>query len=252
MNYLVPERLDRLAREYALGTLAGPARRRFERVLQSSPAAVQAVDAWRQRLAVLDLSTVPRQPPAATWHRIEQRLFGGPPPAQAAAATASAWQRLLQALRGLLSGRTLSGALAGLLLCALLVRVAPGLLGLEPRADALPASYVGLLLDAGGKPTLLASSRRQGRQLTVKLLQPLAVPTGQVAQLWALPKDGGAPVAVGVVPASGSARIALPDTSEKLFFTVSQLAVSFEPAPVQAGGAPSGPFTLIGHCVKVW
>ena len=27
MNYLLPERLDRLAREYALGTLAGAARR---------------------------------------------------------------------------------------------------------------------------------------------------------------------------------------------------------------------------------
>lgn len=248
MNYLLPERLDRLAREYALGTLAGPARRRFERVLQSSPAASMAVDVWRQRLAVLDLSTVPKQPPEASWQQIERRLFGTPQPLQAP----SGWQRLLLALRGLLSGRTISGALAGLLLCAVLVRVAPGMLGLEPRADALPASYVGLLLDAGGKPTLVASSRRQGRQLTVKLLQPLAVPAGQVAQLWALPKDGGAPLAVGVVPASGSARIALPDTSEKLFFTVSQLAVSFEPAPVQAGGAPTGPFALIGHCVKVW
>ncbi len=248
MNYLLPERLDRLAREYALGTLAGPARRRFERVLQSSPAASMAVDVWRQRLAALDLSTVPKQPPEATWQKIEQRLFGTPQPTQ----TPSPWQRVQQALGGLLSGRTISGALAGLLLCAVLVRVAPGLLGLEPRADALPASYVGLLLDASGKPTLVASSRRQGRQLTVKLLQPLAVPAGQVAQLWALPKNGGAPMAVGVVPASGSARIALPDTSETLFFTVSQLAVSFEPAPVLAGGAPSGAFTLIGHCVKVW
>ncbi|MES2611855.1 MAG: anti-sigma factor [Pseudomonadota bacterium] len=249
MNYLLPERLDRLAREYALGTLAGPARRRFERVLQSSPAASMAVDVWRQRLAVLDLSIVPRQPPEATWQKIEQRLFGTPQPAPAAA---SPWQRAVQALLGVLSGRTIAGALAGLLLCAVLVRVAPGMLGLEPRADALPASYVGLLLDAGGKPKLVASSRRQGRQLTVKLLQPLAVPAGQVAQLWALPKDGGAPLAVGVVPASGSARIALPDASEKLFFTVSQLAVSFETSPVQAGGAPSGPFVLIGHCVKVW
>ena len=248
MNYLMPERLDRLAREYALGTLAGPARRRFERVLQSSPAASMAVDVWRQRLAVLDLSIVPRQPPEASWQQIERRLFGTPQPPMAQ----SGWQRLLLALRGLLSGRTIAGALAGLLLCAVLVRVAPGMLGLEPRADALPASYVGLLLDAGGKPTLVASSRRQGRQLTVKLLQPLAVPAGQVAQLWALPKDGGAPLPVGVVPASGSARITLPDTSEKLFFTVSQLAVSFEPAEVQAGGAPSGSFALIGHCVKVW
>lgn len=249
MNYLLPERLDRLAREYALGTLAGPARRRFERVLQSSPAASMAVDVWRQRLAVLDLSTVPKQPPEASWQQIERRLFGTH---EAAQAPASAWKRTVQVLLGVLSGRTIAGALAGLLLCAVLVRVAPGMLGLEPRADALPASYVGLLLDAGGKPTLVATSRRQGRQLTVKLLQPLAVPAGQVAQLWALPKDGGAPLAVGLVPASGSARIALPDTSEKLFFTVSQLAVSFEPAPVQAGGAPTRPFALIGHCVKVW
>ena len=39
MNYLLPERLERLAREYALGTLAGPARRRFERLLRKTPAA---------------------------------------------------------------------------------------------------------------------------------------------------------------------------------------------------------------------
>ncbi len=247
MNYLLPERLDRLAREYALGTLAGPARRRFERVLQSSPAASMAVDVWRQHLSVLDLSLVPRQPPEATWQKIEQRLFAGPGQTRA-----PAWQRVLHALYGLVSGRALGGVLAGMLLCAVLLRVSPGLVGLEPRVDVLPASYVGLLLNAEGKPALVASSRRQGRQLTVKILQPLNVPAGQVAQLWALPKDGGAPFPVGVVPASGSARIALPDSSEKLFFTVSQLAVSFEKSPVQAAGAPSGPFALIGHCVKVW
>jgi anti-sigma-K factor RskA len=86
----------------------------------------------------------------------------------------------------------------------------------------------------------------------VKLLQPLDIPAGKVAELWALPKDGSAPFAVGVIPTKGSAQIVLPDASEKLFFSVSQLAVSFEPAPVKAGGAPSGAFALIGHCVKVW
>ena len=64
MNYLLPERLDRLARAYALGTLAGPARRRFDRVLRSSPAASVAVDVWRQRLSILDLAVVPMQPPS--------------------------------------------------------------------------------------------------------------------------------------------------------------------------------------------
>ena len=43
MNYLQPERLDRLAREYALGTLHGRARSRIERVLRHSAAATLAV-----------------------------------------------------------------------------------------------------------------------------------------------------------------------------------------------------------------
>jgi anti-sigma-K factor RskA len=246
MNYLLPRRLDVLAREYALGTLAGPARRRFEGVLRSSPAASTAVSIWRERLSVLDLTIVPMQPPVSTWRGIEGRLFT--PPSRTAPAPS---RGALQALRGLFSGRSLAGALAGALLCAVLLRL-PGIIDLEPRIDALPQSYVGLLLDKAGKPTLVASSRRQGRQLTVKLLQPLDIPAGKVAELWALPKDGGAPFPVGVIPAKGSAQIALPDASEKLFFSVSQLAVSFEPAPVNSGDAPSGAFALIGHCVKVW
>jgi anti-sigma-K factor RskA len=245
VNYLLPERLDRLAREYALGTLAGPARRRFERLLRSSPAAGLAVGVWQQRLAVLELATVPKQPPGAVWRGIEQRLF---PAAPQTAAPRGAWSWL----GALLSARTLGGALAGVLLCAVLLRGQPGLIGMEPQLDALPASYVGLLLDPAGKPTLLASSRRQGRQLSIKMLQPISIPSGQVAQLWALPKDGSAPFPVGTVPDKGAARITLPDVSEKLFFTVSQLAVSLEQAPAKAGDTPSTAYLLIGHCVKLW
>jgi anti-sigma-K factor RskA len=251
MNYLLPQRLDRLAREYALGTLAGRARRRFERVLRASPAAAMAVSVWQERLAVLELGTAPRQPPEATWRSLEQRLFPAPahtPPAAAAAPRNGAWAWA----RGVLSGRSLGTALAGALVCVTLLRYQPGLIGMEPSVDALPPSYVGLLLDKAGKPTLLASSRRQGRQLTVKMLQPITVPPGQVAQLWALPKDGSAPFPVGTVPEKGSARIALPEASEKLFFTVAQLAVSIEKAPAAAGAKPSGDYALIGHCVKLW
>jgi len=196
MNYLLPVRLDRLAREYALGTLAGPARRRFERVVRSSAAASMAVDVWRRRLSVLDLAAAPVQPPESTWQGIERRLFSGP---NQSASTATPIGGALQALRGLFSGRGLAGALVGALLCAVLLRTQPDLIGMEPRFDALPASYVGVLLDPVGKAALVASSRRQGRQLTVKLLQPLNVPAGHVAQLWALPKDGAAPFPVGVI-----------------------------------------------------
>jgi len=246
MNYLLPERLDRLAREYALGTLAGAARRRFERVLQQSPAATLAVGIWQERLALLAESVPAMQPRASLWQNLERRLFA--PGRPAAPASESPFARLAR----LLSGRLLGGALAGALMCALVLRTQPGLVGLETRVDVLPASYVGLLTDSAGKPAVLASSRRQGRVLTVKMLQPISVPAGQVAELWALPKDGAPAFPVGVVPVSASATIALADTSDKLFFNVARLAVSLEPAPAKPGDAPSGPFVLSGHCVKLW
>jgi len=240
MNYLRPERLDPLAREYALGTLHGGARRRFERVLRDHAAAVQAVAAWQTHFDAL-AERVPRiAPREAVWAGIEQRLFA---PKAAAAKQPSWWQALL-------SGRALGGALAGVLLAVVVLRQQPAWVGLETAQESLPASYVGLLVDTAGKPAVLASSRRHGRQLTVKMLQPLAVPAGRVAQLWALPKDGSAPFAVGVVPAQGSAVIALAAPSEKLFSSVGRLAVSFEPAAGAA--APSGEFVLSGHCVKLW
>jgi anti-sigma-K factor RskA len=243
MNCLLPERLDRLAREYALGTLAGPARRRFERLLRQAPAAVRAVGAWQERLGGLTGAVPPMQPRESVWRALEQRLF--------TSSRRAAPEGPLQWLWGVLSVRALGGVLAGVFLCAVLLRLQPGLIGMEPRSEVLPQSYVGLLIDTAGTPTVLASSKRHGRLMTVKLLQPVNIPAGSVAQLWALPRDGSA-FPVGVVPGTGTAAVALTDTSEKLFFNVSRLAVSIEAAPAKAGDKPSGDFVLSGHCVKLW
>lgn len=245
MNYLLPERLDRLAREYALGTLAGRARRRFERVIRQSPAAALAVGVWQERLSTLAGSVPALQPRDAVWQGLEQRIFA---PAGAPAAKASPWSWLA----ALLSPRSVGGALAGVLLAVLVLRTQPELIGLEPARETLPASYVGLLADASGRPTVLASSRRHGRVLTIKMLQPVAVPDGRVAQLWALPKDGGKPFPVGPVPSQGAGTIALAESSEKIFFNVTRLAVTFEAAAAKAGDTPSGDFVLSGACVKLW
>lgn len=241
MNLLRPDRLELLAREYALGTLAGPARRRFERSLRDSPAAHSAVGAWQERLGQLGADLPPMVPRDAVWTNLQRRLFPTP-------AAPGLWSRL----GGLLSGRALGGVLAGALLGVVGLRTQPDLAGLEVQREALPASYVGLLSDAAGQPTVLLSSRRHGRVLTAKLLAPLAIPAGQVAQLWALPKDGGAPFPVGTVPASGNAVIALPESSEKLFFNVTRLGISFEPQPAGAGARPGGDFVVAGPCVKLW
>jgi len=247
MNYLVPERLDRLAREYVLGTLTGRARRRFERVLKQTPVANVAVSSWQERFSVLAAGVPAMQPREAVWSGLEQRLFPASAPEKSAAGP-------LQWLWNLLSARALGGALAGIFLCVVVLRMQPGLIGLEPQADTLPASYVGLLTDAAGRPTVLASSRRHGEQLTVKVLQPVNVPAGRVAQLWAFPADAPPfPVAVlPPLPAKGSVTLTLPATSEKLFSNVGRLGISLEASPAGPGDAPSGELVLSGHCVKLW
>ena len=241
MNVLQPERLQALARDYALGTLAGGARRRFERVMREHAQAEQAMLDWQARFATLAPSVPPLQPRPEVWQRLRQRIAPAPEK------TANRWWAWLSG-RGL--GAALGGVLAGALIAVVVLREQPAWVGLEPAQQGLPASYVGLLNDRDGKPGLLASSRRHGRQITVKLLQPLPVPPGRVAVLWALPKDGGKPFVVGTVPSTGSATLPLPDTAEKLFFPVSRLGIVLESSatPTQ----PGGEFIWSGNCVKLW
>jgi len=245
VNYHRADLLDRLASEYVLGTLHGAARRRFEKVLGESPAARAAVHAWEHRLASLAGSVPPVAPPSRVWTVIDARI------ASAVAGRGSQrswWSSLWKPALGFAFGAALTVAL---------VQLMPGafvsLDELAQREQALPQSYVGLLLDREGLPTMLISSTRHGTRVSVKSLRPVTVPAGKVAQIWALPKEGAAfPLGVAV-PAKppGSTSFEMSATSEKLLSNVTRLAVSFEDAPARAG-ATAGEFVLIGPCVKLW
>jgi anti-sigma-K factor RskA len=238
MNYDDPELLDRLAAEYVFGSLSSRARRRFERLRQRLPQAEKAARDWERRLMPLSGSVPSERPPARVWDAIDERTGG-----DARRASTDSW-RWLRPVWGFAFG----------------VLATLGVIGLFPEAmpieaivqerGTLPQSYVGLLTDAQNNAVLLASSTRYGRILSIKRLRAMDVPSGRVAVLWALPRDG-APFVVGVVPLAEKATLTLADTSEKLFSNVPQLAVSLETS-VPAPGATPSPFVLTGHCVKLW
>jgi anti-sigma-K factor RskA len=245
MNYDRPELLDRLASEYVLGTLRGRARRRFEQLLVTSPAARAAVGNWEARLAPLAASVPAVEPPLRVWRSIDARTAA---PSAAAPRKASWWSTLWKPALGFAVG---AAFVVGM------VQFDPGLVvsldGLAQRQQALPQSYVGLLTDQQGQPTLLVSSTRHGTRVTVKFLRPVAVPAGRVIQVWALPAEG-APIPLGIAtPAAppASTTFELGASSEKLLSAVPRLAVSFEDAPAQPGSRP-GEFVLSGFCVKLW
>src|SRR5262245_35452001 len=74
MNYADPELRDRLAAEHALGTLRGPARRRFERLLSDDERLRDAAEDWELRLNLLGESAPAVDPPAQIWEGIAKRL----------------------------------------------------------------------------------------------------------------------------------------------------------------------------------
>lgn len=73
MRFRATDTLARVAGEYALGTLRGPARRGFERAIRRNQEAQRLVAAWAALLRAL-AEPERRSPPDRVWQAIQQRL----------------------------------------------------------------------------------------------------------------------------------------------------------------------------------
>lgn len=241
MNYQRPELRDALASEYVLGTLHGPARRRFQQLLKSDPQMQAAVEFWQNQLMPMAASLTVPEPSPRLWAGIAARVTS---PTTAAAPN---WFERWFGLRTLAS--LVTGLFVGIGVTLSLPSADRGD-GPGPSATQVPASYAGILSDGNGQPAMLISSRRHGKLVDIKVLRPIGLGQDQVLRLWALSKQGP-PLALGIVPAQGKGRLVLPATSEAMLAQVDELAVSVENAAAGASGA-TPTFILRGPCAKFW
>lgn len=232
MDYSRPELADRLAAEYALGTLAGPAKRRFEALLPAHPALRDAVAAWQVRLQPLSQQIAPVTPSPQVWQRLQARLFADAAPASASAPRDAPWWQRLALWQGL-SGLALAGVVGlGVLLAQPQPTQPPVVVVLAANADAgpgaVPASFV-------------VSLNADGRSLVLKPVNAPALQATQAFELWAVPKDG-APRSLGLVSGSQGATV----LRTGLLSGTAAFAVSLEPAGGSPTGAPTGPIVSLG------
>ena len=247
MNYLLPERLDALARAHALGTLSPRAARRFARIVASSAVAAQAVTEWQELLGALEQGAPGSPAPRPrVWEAVQARVFGrdatvrgGAGTVRGSAGSAAGWLRWPVGLA--------TGALT--LWAALALR--PQTFGMEPLSAVAPASYVGVLQDPQGHALLATTARRHGLVLTVRLLRPVVPSPGQSLTIWAWNDVDPTPRRIGHWTTGQTAEIALPGQAEALLGSMTHLGLSSEPASA-VPATPTRPFIAEGPCAKVW
>ena len=227
MDYSRPERADRLAAEYALGTLKGPARRRFEALLPAHPALRQAVAQWQLRLQPLARSVAEVTPPHRVWQRIENRLFAD----SAAAQPAPHWWQRLGLWRGI-SGVATAAAVALMVVGS---QVPPAQAPIIIVLDSNPQAAAAL------NASFVASITADGRALVLKPINTVALSPGRALELWAVPAQG-APRSLGLVKEDGATTL----LRAQLLANTAAFAVSVEPTGGSPTGAPTGPIVSVG------
>jgi anti-sigma-K factor RskA len=224
MNYQRPQLLDELAAQYVLGTLRGPARRRFERYCKSNANALHAVRRWEDRLVDLLANVVPVAPSALVWDRIKFRVrreHGLKP--KRPFATLSNWR--FAAAAGIAALAIAFGMWTGF---------GPG--SSQPFAQIRNQQQTQIWN--------IEAPRDRG-ELRISAGTNLGLDPARAYELWALPGAGAAPVSLGLMPKSGRGTLELNDAQRLAVSRSRQIAISLEPPGGSPTGAPTGPVLFV-------
>lgn len=250
-----PSLMDQLAASYALGTLRGAARRRFEALARDNATLRAAALIWQGRLASVTELQAQAAPSPAVWKRIEN-LINAEKQAQAMQAARAGAAPVRQggwwASLGFWRGATGAGALAAVLALVTGLNLNSRLSGqvqeLTARLSATPEiQYVAVLADDKASASMLVTFDPRNRRLLLKRVGAFQEQPDKSLQLWALP-PGSAPRSLGVLGGEAVVRLTAADSDVR---EVPALAISLEPkGGVPPGSGPSGPVLFKGALIQ--
>ena len=263
MNLLQhPELMDHLASAYALGTLRGGARRRFESMAREQAPVRAAALIWQSRLSSINELQPQIEPAASLWTRInllvqadKTRVAQNAARAHACAAAVAAKPGALGVwLANLTVWRvaTAAGALATIAAVTTNVgmrqELGDEIARLQTQLQAAPQiEYVAVLSDAQSTASMLVTFDPTANKLTLQRVGAYQEAGDRSLQLWALPPAGG-PKSLGVL---GSDKLLRLTAGERDLRELPMLAISLEPkggVPSETG--PTGPVLFKGALIR--
>lgn len=249
-----PALMEQLAASYALGTLRGGARRRFEALARDNAPLRAAALIWQGRLASVAELQPQAAPSPAVWQRIEN-LVQADKQAQAMqavrarpVAAAGGWWASLGLWRGAAGAGALAAVVAVVVGLNLNTQLSGQVRELTARLSAAPdIEYVAVLADDKASASMLVTFDPKNKRLLLKRVGAFQEPPDQSLQLWALPPGSG-PKSLGVLGREPVLRLSAADSDVR---EVPMLAISLEPkGGVPAGSGPSGPVLFKGALIR--
>lgn len=248
--------VEQLAASYALGTLRGGARRRFEALARTHAEVRAQALIWQGRMSSVAELQPQAAPSPVVWKRIEN-LVKADKEARAMLAAqiaakpaASGWWGSLNLWRGLSSmgvGVAAVALMVGLNLNSINARLGGEVQELTARLSATPEiQYVAVLADDKAAASMLVTFDPKSKKLTVKRVGGFQEASDKSLQLWALPQSGS-PKSLGVM--GGEAVVKLTATGNEV--NVPTLAITLEEkGGVPADSGPKGPLLFKGALIQ--
>ncbi|WP_367846492.1 anti-sigma factor [Rhodoferax sp. WC2427] len=248
-----PELLDKLAASYALGTLRGGARRRFETLAREQAPVRAAALIWQARIGSVAELQIPAQPAPAVWTRIDNLVQADVErqamrDAHAVPPAAGGWWRNLFVWRGAAAAGVAAAIVAMVLGVDQRTQLGTQIASLQTQLLATPQiKYVAVLADGKADPSMLVTFDARSNKLLLQRVGGYQEASDKSLQLWALPPQGG-PRSLGVL---GTDKLLRLPAGEGDVQQVPTLAISLEPkGGVPSAGGPTGPVLFTGALIQ--
>lgn len=226
-RYQNPEVFEQLAIEYAVGSMQGRAKKRFETLMETHFYLQAVVDAYESKFATLVELLPDSQPSNQVWKNIDAHVQASTNKQK----VKTPWWQSNFFKQGF-----------GMAAMALIVSA---VLLLNPMT-VTPTSYAAVLKSDSNTAMAITKIEKSDMTLTVDIMK-VKVADNMELTLWCHPKDGGMPMKMGTISKTGETKIKISKKEWQNMKDVGLLAISVEHKDSNTSIKPTGRILLKGQ-----
>ena len=236
-RYQNPEVFEQLAMEYAVGSLQGRARERFEVLMDTHFYLRATVDAYEAKFANLVELLPEKQPSDAVWNNIQAHIKENPVEEISTQEVKTPWWQMSFLKQGF-------GMAAALAVVVIALNIDPKSGTIDPTAIA---SYTAAMeYDESGQAIAVTKIQKSDMKLTIDIMKPMKLADGMELTLWCNPRTGGKPMKMGIISKTGMTKLDISKEEWGNLQNIGSLAVTVEKEGMEIT-EPTGRMILKGQ-----